>query len=274
MVKRYEPRCSGKMGCAGKGSIVAVNRTFGGGTATQKTHNNMQKIRPDLSRATANAMLGVGVNPYRISPNDKRQPRQTMRDKFFQPMNQQVQGDRLFTSKNEIREVKDVNHQPLAHEQPVQGIPLQAIPARDPFAQLLDAQLPDADVFFGASASPNALVQDLIETHIKEENRTPKGKQRGGRLQPRGLLFSPTHVEPQGTKVRGLVEKYSHGAGAGRDDNESTRKSRSVFSPSFEVQLRGEGSRIVFPTPSAETERDRERRLRDKERGLQSEKKF
>ena len=269
MVKRYEPRCSGKMGCAGKGSIVAVNRTFGGGTATQKTHNNMQKIRPDLSRATANAMLGVGVNPYRISPNDKRQPRQTMRDKFFQPMNQQVQGDRLFTSKNEIREVKDVNHQPLAHEQPVQGIPLQAIPARDPFAQLLDA-----DVFFGASASPNALVQDLIETHIKEENRTPKGKQRGGRLQPRGLLFSPTHVEPQGTKVRGLVEKYSHGAGAGRDDNESTRKSRSVFSPSFEVQLRGEGSRIVFPTPSAETERDRERRLRDKERGLQSEKKF
>ena len=69
-------------------------------------------------------------------------------------MNQQVQGDRLFTSKNEIREVKDVNHQPLAHEQPVQGIPLQAIPARDPFAQLLDAQLLDADVFFGASASP------------------------------------------------------------------------------------------------------------------------
>ena len=253
MVKRYEPRCSGKMGCAGKGSIATVNRTFGGGTATQKTHNNMQKIRPDLSRATANAMLGVGVNPYRISPNDKRQPRQTMRDKFFQPMNQQVQGDRLFTSKNEIREVKDVNHQPLAHEQPVQGIPLQA---RDPFAQLAL----DADVFFGASASPNALVQDLIETHIKEENRTPKGTQRGGRLQPRSL-FSPNHVEPQGTRVRGLRQKYSHGAGAGREDNESTRKSRSVFSPSFVQQMERDN-------------RERERRLRDKERGLQSEKKF
>ena len=260
MVKRYEPRCSGKMGCAGKGSIATVNRTFGGGTATQKTHNNMQKIRPDLSRATANAMLGVGVNPYRISPNDKRQPRQTMRDKFFQPMNQQVQGDRLFTSKNEIREVKDVNHQPLAHEQPVQGIPLQAIPARDPFAQLLD-NVVDADVFFGKSASPNALVQDLIETHIKEENRTPKGTQRGGRLQPRGLLFSPNHVEPQGTRVRGLRQKYSHGAGAGREDNESTRKSRSVFSPSFVQQMERDN-------------RERERRLRDKERGLQSEKKF
>jgi hypothetical protein len=256
MVKRYEPRCSGKMGCAGKGSIATVNRTFGGGTATQKTHNNRQKIRPDLSRATANAMLGVGVNPYRISPNDKRQPRQTMRDKFFQPMNQQVQGDRLFTSKNEIREVKDVNHQPLAHEQPVQGIPLQA---RDPFAQLLD-NVVDTDVFFGASASPNALVQDLIETHIKEENRTPKGTQRGGRLQPRSL-FSPNHVEPQGTRVRGLRQKYSHGAGAGREDNESTRKSRSVFSPSFVQQMERDN-------------RERERRLRDKERGLQSERKF
>jgi len=58
--------CPGVGGCASRG-VLNAPRKFGGNTKTQtqKTFEKMKEIRPDLSRATANAMLGVGNHPYR-----------------------------------------------------------------------------------------------------------------------------------------------------------------------------------------------------------------
>jgi hypothetical protein len=54
----------------------------------------MKAMRTDLSRATGNAMLGTGMNPYRLIPNDKMKP--TAVSKFFRPTNNQVRGERNF----------------------------------------------------------------------------------------------------------------------------------------------------------------------------------
>lgn len=92
MKKRFIP-CSGKAGCAGRG-VLTHPKTFGKTTATEQAYNTMSQMRPDLSRATGNAMLGSGVHPYRLIPGDKMKP--TAVSKFFQPMNQQVAGNRVF----------------------------------------------------------------------------------------------------------------------------------------------------------------------------------
>jgi hypothetical protein len=85
----------------GKG-ILSPPKTFGDNTATYKTYEKMKQIRPDLSRATANAMFGVGMSPYRLIPNDTQKPSAT--SKFFKPLNQQVKGDRLFAGNSSVNE--------------------------------------------------------------------------------------------------------------------------------------------------------------------------
>ena len=94
-------RCSGTTGCAGRG---VMKKNFGGPvTATQRAYNDMKAMRTDLSRATGNAMLGTGMNPYRLIPNDKMKP--TAVSKFFRPTNNQVSGERNFAG-------GDVNTEP------------------------------------------------------------------------------------------------------------------------------------------------------------------
>ena len=89
-------RCSGTMGCAGKGPM---KKNFGGPvTATERAYNDMKAMGTDLSRATGNAMLGTGMHPYRLIPNDKMKP--TAVSKFFQPTNNQVSGERNFAGGN------------------------------------------------------------------------------------------------------------------------------------------------------------------------------
>jgi len=57
MVNRNKTKslCPGVGGCASRG-VLNPPKTFGGG-ATQKTFEKMKEVRPDLSRATSNAML-------------------------------------------------------------------------------------------------------------------------------------------------------------------------------------------------------------------------
>ena len=86
MVNRNKTKslCAGQGGCASRG-ILNPPRKFGGNSKsqTQKTFEKMKQIRPDLSRATANAMLGVGQHPYRRIANDTLKPKQTAVDKLF-----------------------------------------------------------------------------------------------------------------------------------------------------------------------------------------------
>jgi hypothetical protein len=102
----------------------------------------MQTLRPDLSRATANAMLGVGMSPYRLVPSDKMKP--TAVSKFFQPMNQQTKGGRMFAggsgdqSVNAPPERGDgrnaLDRQPERDPPPYVGTPSRGDPSRgDPF---------------------------------------------------------------------------------------------------------------------------------------------
>ena len=89
-------RCSGTMGCAAKGPM---KKNFGGPvTATERAYNDMKAMDTDLSRATGNAMLGTGMHPYRLIPNDKMKP--TAVSKFFRPTNNQVKGERNFAGGN------------------------------------------------------------------------------------------------------------------------------------------------------------------------------
>ena len=76
-----------------------MKKNFGGPvTATERAYNDMKAMGTDLSRATGNAMLGTGMHPYRLIPNDKMKP--TAVSKFFQPTNNQVSGERNFAGGN------------------------------------------------------------------------------------------------------------------------------------------------------------------------------
>ena len=82
MVNRNKTKslCPGQAGCGGRG-VLNAPRKFGGNSKseTQKTFEKMKQIRPDLSRATANAMLGVGQHPYRRIANDTLVPKKNLR---------------------------------------------------------------------------------------------------------------------------------------------------------------------------------------------------
>jgi hypothetical protein len=117
--------CPGKAGCGGRG-VLSLTRTFGLSTATQSTFDKMKQIQPDLSRATANAMLGLSVHPYRKIPNDKLVPKHTATDKFFNTLNNQVAGSRHFATsdqQNSVEEQQDTNtQQQIAPQLPAQQI--------------------------------------------------------------------------------------------------------------------------------------------------------
>lgn len=61
---RRAKRLCGPMGCAGKGVLDPPVRAKQ--TATSDARMRMIGATPDLQRATANAMLGVGAHPYRL----------------------------------------------------------------------------------------------------------------------------------------------------------------------------------------------------------------
>ena len=76
--------CPSEGGCSGYG-VLEPSRGKGPPTATQQLASNMKGAQVDLSRATGNAMLGVGMHPYRLTKGDQRKPT-TASSMFLQDM--------------------------------------------------------------------------------------------------------------------------------------------------------------------------------------------
>jgi hypothetical protein len=94
-------------------NVLNPPKSFGSSN-TQRTYEKMKQNGPDLSRATANAMLGVGMSPYRLIPNDKRKP--TATSHFFKPLNQQTKEGRLFAGNGDASQ--SINPPPPRQEDP------------------------------------------------------------------------------------------------------------------------------------------------------------
>jgi hypothetical protein len=109
------------VGCANgsctQRTVLNPPKSFGSSN-TQSTYKKMKRVGPDLSRATANAMLGVGMSPYRLIPNDKMKPAATSH--FFKPLNQQTKEGRSFAGDG--GGINKVNPPPRPDNLPTQSL--------------------------------------------------------------------------------------------------------------------------------------------------------
>ena len=206
--------CPGNGGCASRG-VLQAPRMFGGGisTATQATFDKMKQIQPDLSRATANAMLGLSVHPYRKIPNDKLVPKHTATDKFFNPLNNQVSGNRQYASTQ-----PDSNQKPVEQDTNIQ-------PQMDP--QITQQIAPQQIAPSVSSSSDNEITLTIPPSPTLSKSSS-SGSNHSPFLSPESSPDSSPKLPPYNMKANTAASTFTSYSGAGSSSGSS---SASTFFP-------------------------------------------